>query len=59
MSADNEVFRPVTAAINGTHSTGKTTFINELADLLRRDRIEVAVVADLGIDAVEAGLPRR
>ncbi|MFE3026124.1 AAA family ATPase [Nocardia tengchongensis] len=57
MSADNEVFRPVTVAVMGTHSTGKTTFVNELAELLRQDRIEVAIVADLGSHALEAGLP--
>ena len=57
MSADNEVFRPVTVAVMGTHSTGKTTLVNELAELLRLHRIEVAIVADLGSHALEAGLP--
>ncbi|MEV6278875.1 AAA family ATPase [Nocardia sp. NPDC051832] len=57
MSADSEVFRPVTVAVMGTHSTGKTTFINKLAGRLRRDRIEVEIVADLGSLALEAGLP--
>lgn len=52
-----EVIRPVTIALTGTHSTGKTTWINRLANELRRNRIEVAKVADLGLHAQQVGLP--
>ncbi|WP_378735560.1 AAA family ATPase [Nocardia brasiliensis] len=52
-----EVMRPVTIALTGTHSTGKTTWLKRLASELRRDRIEVAMVADLGIHAQSIGLP--
>ncbi|MDE1671752.1 AAA family ATPase [Nocardia gipuzkoensis] len=52
-----EVVRPVTVAIAGTHSTGKTTFLTQLADRLRRDRVNVAVVSDLGAQAEQVGLP--
>jgi GTPase SAR1 family protein len=51
------VERPVTIAVAGTHSTGKTTFIARLAHELRRDKITVAHVADLGEDAMSLGLP--
>ncbi|MFQ6397936.1 AAA family ATPase [Nocardia sp. KC 131] len=50
-----EVSRPVT--VTGTHSTGKTTFMARLADELRRDRIEVATVGDLGPQAHQLGFP--
>lgn len=49
--------RPVTIAVTGTHSTGKSTFLRKLADRLHRDRIEVGIVQDLGAEAVELGLP--
>lgn len=49
--------RPVTVAVTGTHSTGKSTFLRQVAEQLHRDRVEVAVVADLGAAAVEHGLP--
>ncbi|WP_162240305.1 AAA family ATPase [Nocardia arizonensis] len=49
--------RPVTIAVTGTHSTGKSTFLQRLADRLHRDRIDVAVVADLGAEAAAQGLP--
>ncbi|MBY8858626.1 ATP-binding protein [Nocardia sp. CA2R105] len=52
-----QVTRPVTIALVGTHSTGKTTFVNALADRLRRNRVDVAVVNDLGVNALELGLP--
>ncbi|MGS2809417.1 AAA family ATPase [Nocardia sp. MW-W600-9] len=52
-----EFVRPVTIAVTGTHSTGKSTFLQELADRLHRDRIAVGVVQDLGAEAVELGLP--
>ncbi|MEC3919303.1 AAA family ATPase [Nocardia sp. CDC160] len=57
MSAPNEVDRPITVAVMGTHSTGKTTFLERLEEELRRNRIEVATVADLGYHALKAGLP--
>ncbi|MGW2665930.1 AAA family ATPase [Nocardia tengchongensis] len=57
MSEPSEVTRPVTVAVMGTHSTGKTTFLSRLADELLRRRVEVVTVADLGSDALEAGLP--
>ena len=49
--------RPVTIAVTGTHSTGKSTFLQKLADRLHRDRVEVGIVQDLGVEAVELGLP--
>ncbi|MGY2030246.1 AAA family ATPase [Nocardia gipuzkoensis] len=49
--------RPVTVAVTGTHSTGKSTFLRQVAEQLHRDRVEVAVVADLGAEAMEHGLP--
>lgn len=49
--------RPVTVAIVGTHSTGKSTFLARLAHALRRDDIDVATVADLGEQAQRRGLP--
>jgi hypothetical protein len=52
-----QVTRPVTIALVGTHSTGKTTFVHALADRLRRNRVDVAVVNDLGVNALELGLP--
>lgn len=52
-----EVQRPVTIAVVGTHSTGKSTFLARLAHELRRDDIEVATVADLGEQAQRIGLP--
>lgn len=51
------VERPVAVAVAGTHSTGKTTFIARLAHELRRDKITVAHVADLGETAMSLGLP--
>jgi len=51
------VERPVTIAVAGTHSTGKTTFIARLAHELRRDNIAVAHVADLGEESMSLGLP--
>ncbi len=49
--------RPVTIAVTGTHSTGKSTFLQRLANRLHRDHIEVGIVQDLGAEAVELGLP--
>ncbi|MGY0497076.1 AAA family ATPase [Nocardia sp. FBN12] len=43
--------------MTGTHSTGKSTTLQRLAEQLHRDRIEVAFVQDLGAEAVELGLP--
>ncbi|WP_329408640.1 ATP-binding protein [Nocardia vinacea] len=49
--------RPVTIAVVGTHSTGKSTFLARLAHELRRAGLEVATVADLGEQAQRMGLP--
>lgn len=49
--------QPVTVAIAGTHSTGKSTFLARLAHELRRQQIQVATVADLGEQAQRLGLP--
>lgn len=51
------VERPVTIAVAGTHSTGKSTFLARLAHALRRDGVEVATVADLAEQAHRTGLP--
>lgn len=51
------VERPVTIAVTGAHSTGKSTFLARLAGLLREDGLEVATVADLGEQAQRIGLP--
>ncbi|MBM7776000.1 hypothetical protein JOD54_006204 [Actinokineospora baliensis] len=51
------VERPVTVAVLGTHSTGKSTFLARLAHELRRQDIQVATVADLGEQAQRIGLP--
>lgn len=50
------VQRPVTVAVAGAHSTGKTTFLARLARQLRTDDLEVATVADLGEEALRIGL---
>ncbi|MFI9503811.1 AAA family ATPase [Nocardia sp. NPDC052566] len=47
----------MTIALTGTHSTGKTTWIKRLANELRRNRIDVEMVADLGLQAQQIGLP--
>ncbi|MEU2258155.1 AAA family ATPase [Nocardia xishanensis] len=52
-----EVSRPVTIAVTGTHSTGKTTFLSRLAHNLRTAGIDVATVSDLGEHAQRIGLP--
>lgn len=49
--------RPVTIAVLGTHSTGKSTFLARLAHELRHQDIQVATVADLGEQAQRIGLP--
>lgn len=49
--------RPVTIAVAGTHSTGKSTFLARLAHALRREGVEVATVADLAEQAHRTGLP--
>jgi GTPase SAR1 family protein len=51
------VDRPVTIAVTGTHSTGKSTFLARLTHELRRQDIQVATVADLGEQAQRIGLP--
>jgi hypothetical protein len=51
------VHRPVTIAVAGAHSTGKSTFLAKLArELCRRD-LRVAIVGDLGEQAQRAGFP--
>ncbi|WP_157556256.1 AAA family ATPase [Nocardia acidivorans] len=57
MSDVTEVNRPITVAVMGTHSSGKSTFLGKLAAELRRRRIQVATVADLGEEAMRIGLP--
>ncbi|MFI5779521.1 AAA family ATPase [Nocardia sp. NPDC051570] len=52
-----EVERPVTLAVVGSHSTGKTTFLRQLTERLRRKRIQAALVNDLGARAQQIGLP--
>jgi hypothetical protein len=49
--------RPVTIAVTGAHSTGKSTFLARLAHRLRRQHLRVATIADLGEQAQRAGLP--
>ena len=49
--------RPLTIAIAGAHSTGKSTFLARLAHVLRREGVEVATVADLAEQAQRTGLP--
>lgn len=51
------VEQPVTIAVLGTHSTGKSTFLARLAHELRRKRISVGTVADLGEQAQKIGMP--
>jgi hypothetical protein len=51
------VDRPVTIAVLGTHSTGKSTFLARLAHALRLEDIQVATVADLAEQAQRIGLP--
>ncbi|WP_165436428.1 AAA family ATPase [Amycolatopsis suaedae] len=47
----------MTVGIVGAHSTGKTTFLAQLASALRRQDVQVATVADLGEQAQHHGLP--
>jgi hypothetical protein len=49
--------QPVTIAVVGTHSTGKSTFLARLAHELRRAGLQVSTVADLGEQAQRMGLP--
>lgn len=51
------VERPLTIAVTGAHSTGKSTFLAKLAHELRQHDIEVATAADLGEQAQQIGLP--
>ncbi|MGX7829773.1 AAA family ATPase [Actinokineospora sp. 24-640] len=51
------VEQPVTIAVLGTHSTGKSTFLARLAHALRRHHIAVGTVADLGEQAQRIGMP--
>lgn len=43
--------------IAGTHSTGKTTFLNELEAKIRSLGLRVNRVSDIGSQAAEAGFP--
>lgn len=52
-----DVERPVTIAVTGTHSTGKSTFLARLAHELRRRKIAVGTVTDLAEQAQRIGLP--
>jgi predicted ATPase len=49
--------QPVTIAVVGTHSTGKSTFLARLAHELRRAGLQVSTVADLGEQAQRMGMP--
>ncbi|MBB5917750.1 hypothetical protein BJY24_006662 [Nocardia transvalensis] len=49
--------QPVTIAVVGAHSTGKSTFLARLAHELRRRGLQVSAVADLGEQAQRMGLP--
>jgi AAA domain len=51
------VERPLTIAVAGAHSTGKSTFLARLAHALRQHDLQVATVADLGERALQIGLP--
>ncbi|WP_433599523.1 AAA family ATPase [Nocardia sp. CA-135953] len=53
----NSLDQPVTVAVVGTHSTGKSTFLARLAHELRRTGLQVSTVADLGEQAQRLGLP--
>ncbi|WP_280360959.1 AAA family ATPase [Nocardia wallacei] len=53
----NSTDQPVTIAVVGTHSTGKSTFLARLAHELRRTGLQVATVADLGEQAQRMGMP--
>ncbi|WP_280336093.1 AAA family ATPase [Nocardia wallacei] len=53
----NDIDQPVTIAVVGTHSTGKSTFLARLAHELRRTGLQVATVADLGEQAQRMGMP--
>jgi hypothetical protein len=44
-------------AVTGTHSTGKTTFVNAVRDDLQGRGYRVAVVSDLGEEALNRGFP--
>lgn len=49
--------RPVSIAVAGTHSTGKSTFLARVAHEARRGGLAVATVADLGEQAQRLGFP--
>jgi hypothetical protein len=51
------VEQPVTIAVLGTHSTGKSTFLARLAHDLRRRNIAIGTVGDLGEQAQRMGMP--
>jgi hypothetical protein len=51
------VERPLTIAVAGAHSTGKSTFLARLAHGLRQHDLQVVTVANLGERALQIGLP--
>lgn len=57
MVAARPISRPITIAVAGTHSTGKSTFLAKVAAQLRGQGLAVATVSDLGEAAQRAGLP--
>lgn len=57
LPTSGEVERPITIGVLGTHSTGKTMFLTQLANQLRRRHIQVATLNDLGEQAQRLGLP--
>lgn len=56
-TALGRVERPLSIAVTGAHSTGKSTFLARLTHHLREHDLEVATVADLGEAAQRIGLP--
>lgn len=49
--------RPCKIAVAGTHSTGKSTFMRQLKDLLQSDGLKVEYVHDSAIEARNLGFP--
>lgn len=48
---------PLKLAIAGTHSTGKSTFLQSLSEVLQASGVRTSIVADLGTDARDLGFP--
>ncbi|MGR3271771.1 hypothetical protein DU478_05470 [Thalassococcus profundi] len=49
--------KPFRIAVAGAHSTGKTTFLTELKDILQRDGLKVAYIHESAGKAKEKGFP--